>query len=599
MSSTQSAAQPPTEPAHGVDAETFVTLWSGDRDTGSSLTNATTNASAIPLAELAGVTDIAFAEPPEAAEQWNRGDHTEFPTTDHTTSIRPTETPVTDGVFIRDAYAAVFAVQPSTRLWQSPTEQPQYVGDAGEVLGTVDYRIQPPAANQTGNRYVEWSLLDHRIEEVRLRVDDTVVDRTDGTHTPTLRFSDLAGSPGTTHTLTLEATIAVELSKRVVVYDGCEPVQTATPTATPTDPGTTTETWGGSETDSATSTEAPASTATPANNSTATLSTPTAEPTECQTISTTTVTTPTEQLTVQESVTVVEYAPSVSGAAAQYPDGTQAVALSGDQSWRGYTADGVATRGTWRFYTARETRWDTLVSQSRGNVSTGTSPLQPLQVHAYPSRSGAKAEDPVRVTAVDGAQYEPPVLPEAIDLDVVSTPYTASETVVTTGQQSRSDSIVVHGLVRGTRVTLSEDSLTETTIHPSELTLTPLETTEETVTVEVELIDARTGAPIQTAQRDGTIHLQDRSVDTDASGTAVATIPRPVGALSARYEPAPWWTTEQAFTESADTLYIRGTDIPVVATLYQLAIPIGSFLVAVFLIGRATGWDIWPLWGRR
>jgi hypothetical protein len=79
----------------------------------------------------------------------------------------------------------------------------------------------------------------------------------------------------------------------------------------------------------------------------------------------------------------------------------------------------------------------------------------------------------------------------------------------------------------------------------------------------------------------------------------VVTVPRPAGALTARYEPGAWWRTDQAYLQSSDTVYIRGTNIPIVETLYQLALPIGSFLVAVFLIGRVTGWDIWPLRGRR
>jgi len=53
-----------------------VTLWSGDQDESSTVG---TNGSDVPLAELAKVTDISFEDPPVAAEQWNRGDHREFP----------------------------------------------------------------------------------------------------------------------------------------------------------------------------------------------------------------------------------------------------------------------------------------------------------------------------------------------------------------------------------------------------------------------------------------------------------------------------------------------------------------------------------------
>lgn len=593
VGSAQAGAQHPTQPAHGVDAETFVTLWSGDEDDPVTTTGSA-NSSEVPLAELAQVTDISFEHPPAAAEQWNRGDHAEFPTTNRTISTRPTETSVTDGVIIRDAYAAVFAVQPSTRLWRSPTAQPLYVGQSGEVLGTVDYRVKLPTADVSQSRRVEWRLLDHRIEEVRLRVDNTVVDRGEGTHTPALAFADLAGAPGTNHTLTLEATIAVNVSKRTTRFEeNCVPGSTVTATATET------PTPAATPTDSAPAPVNLTPIASPPNNTSETRPTPSTETASCTRDSSTTVTTPVERLTVNESVSVVEYAPSVTGAYAQYPDGSQVLAVTGDQPWGGYSVRESETFGIWRFYTARETRWDTLVQDSAGTMSTRASPLQPLQVHAYPSTTGATTDRPAALTAVDGEDNDPPTLPESIDLTVVSSPYTGSETVVTTGQPAFLNQIIVDGIVGGTTVTLPRASLRETTVHRSELTLTPLETTDETVTVEVELLNAHTGNPIQTETRNGTIHLQGNSVETDATGMAVITVPRPVGALTARYEPASWWTTEQAYLQSTDTVYIRGTDIPIVPTLYQLAIPIGLFLVAVFLIGRITGWDIWPLWRRR
>jgi len=153
-------------------------------------------------------------------------------------------------------------------------------------------------------------------------------------------------------------------------------------------------------------------------------------------------------------------------------------------------------------------------------------------------QDGAKTKHPARVTNVDGEVADPPTLPESIDVDVVSTPYTTSETVITTGQPAFLNKVDVEGLVRGTGVDPRRASLRETTVHQSELTLTPQETTAETVTVEVKLLDANTGDPIQTANRNGTILLQNQSIETNAAGTTVVTVPRPVGALTVRYEPA-------------------------------------------------------------
>ena len=581
LSSSLTAARPPDVPAHGVDPETFVTLWSGDQDTHSPTTPAEAASSPAALAELAAVTDIPFETPPEAAEQWNRGDHAEFPISTQTTSIQPRDVAVEDGVFIRDAYAAVFAIQPSTRLWQSPTAQPLYVGPAGEVLGTVDYRVAVPVDDRAGNRRTDWTLHDHRIEEVRLRVDGETVDSVAGTKIPVLHFDSLDESPGTTHTVTLEATIVVELSKEVTIDEGyCEPTERKAETATESAPPT-----GNNPSPTVATSTVPEPLA-----STATR----AETEQCGTTSKTVVTTPSERLTVAESIPVVTYTPEFSGAYAQYPDGTQAVAISGEQPWQGYRTGETEASGVWQFYTARETRWDELVISRAGTVSTRLSPLRPLQVYAYPSRSGVSTQNGARPDA--GELHDPPRLPDTIDVDVVTDPYWERSTVITEPQRPVSGPLTVHGLVRGSVFTLSQDSLSETMVHPSTLRLSQTETTAETVTVQVQLMDARTGAPVHTEPRNGSIRIQGSTIETDESGIATVTIPRPTGALTARYDPGPWWATEQAYLQSSDTVYIRGTDIPITETLFQLAIPIGSFLAAVFLIDRVTGWHLWPPW---
>jgi len=168
------------------------------------------------------VTDISFEDPPVAAEQWNRGDHREFPESDHTVSIRPSETTVTDGVVIRDAYAALFAVQPSTRLWRSDRSQPLYVGSSGQVLGTVDYRVQLPADDANANRRVEWQLLSTTVSRKFAYASTTRLLIKPRGRTPRVGILRSVWVARANHTVTLEATIAVELSKRTTQFeDGC------------------------------------------------------------------------------------------------------------------------------------------------------------------------------------------------------------------------------------------------------------------------------------------------------------------------------------------------------------------------------------------
>lgn len=420
---------------------------------------------------------------------------------------------------IRDAHVTVFAVQPSTRVWRSPTDQPLYVAPDGVVLGVVDYRIEPPAANGT-------RVHDHRITETRLVVDDDVVASGAGSHTPVLRYSDLDALGRGRHTLTVEATIVVELSV--------------------------------------------------GNTTTRTV----------------------EQLTVRDSVRVTVYDPRVEARFAKFPDGEAGLALTGSQPWAGYAVGQQEATGVWRFYTARDERWDTLNVSTRDGVTSRVSPALPLQVYAYPARKGVSASGDLTVVDVVGDDHAAPVIPPTIDLDVVRDRYTESSTIVAESDAEwvPDSTIVVHGIVRGTDTSIPLSTVETTTVRQSTLTITVRNATDQTVTVGVDLRDAETGAPIQTAGRAGAVVVADTRIETNHDGTATLTLPRPAGVLTARYDPEPWWESEDAFLGSSDTVYVRGTTIPVAVTLFEFGVPVGLFLLAVFLIDRITGWRVWPPW---
>lgn len=555
-SAASPAAAHPGDPDHGVNGSTFYPLWSGDADeyVNEEAYKRMTGETRSATQQLANGTDIPLDAPPNAVERWNRGDLHDFPDTDRNVSIHPPNATLQDRVFIKDAYAEVFAVQPSTGAWLSASEHPLYVASNGSILGTVDYRVEHPANDTAGNHRVHWRVLNYTITETRLRVDGQVETVANGSHTPSLAYTDLDEYRGQNHTVTLEADISVALEKRVRTKDrACQ------------EDGNSSE----------------------AN-------------TTCQSGWRETVQRRTVAVTVEDSVAVVEYDLTVSGYKARYPNGDLGLVIFKNQPWLGYTLPDGGVRGVWRFYSARDTDWDTLVWSTDSGDREKHSPLHPLQVNAYPIETGPTPTPRGRVTNLEvfGSQTKPPTLPADVHLDVVTQPYTASFGLATrtrTAEQKLSPQ-TAWGLVRGVTATIDPESLATQSINRSDLTVTVVNRTDQNVTVRVALKDATTGAPISTAERSGYVMLAGERVNT-TNGTVVRTLSRR-GSVSARYKPGAWWRNSPGYTASEDAVLIRGTVLAALDTVYRLSIPISLFLIATFFVDRVTGWRLWPPWRR-
>lgn len=519
--STASDARP--VPEHGVDAGAFYPLWSGDTD-GDLPANASGD-----LATLTRAIDVPFDTPPSTVDEWNTADLADFPRSDWARSIHPPDATLHSEGLIRDAYVEVFAVAPSTRARLAPTETPLLVGRRGRVLATTDYRAVLPAATSTTG----WTLTNHSIESVTLRVDGVPVDATHGTHTPVLAFDDLGAENGGRHTLTVTASIrvvAVEHSRQSVTR-----------------------------------------------------------------VLRTTV----ETQTVTDSVVVQRETLDVTGTRMTYADGTRGVALTSETPWAGFTTASGRAQGAWAFYAARDPAWDTLVTSTAHGETTRPSPLHPLQVNAYPRASGASARGGLELLDVEGATRQTPTLPENVSLATPDDAYTATRTLaVRERAPGQNVTIVAHGLVRGTDVTLDERTLTRIPQRQSRLTLERLASTPTTVTLDLHLTDAATGDPIDTNVVGGVFTLDGERVQTNASGRVVLTLPREDGAFTARYEPTPWWRETTPLGASSDSHYVRDTPVDVLGALYGIGVPVGVLLVAGFIIDRATGWGLWPPWRR-
>lgn len=464
------------------------------------------------LHALANCTDITFVEPPDTAANWTSYDFETLEPGDDQTSIHPEHAETADSLAIADAHATIFAVHPSTIVQRDDNETPHYVAPDGDLRGFVDYRTRVPEPESDGDRTVEWSILGHGTEEVRLRQDGNVVDAQNGQHTPTIEY-ELEGSGSST--LTFEADIEVELERTIT-----ERVGNRTVTRTEFE---------------------------------------------------------TDELTVSNEFDVNVYNQTASIYYAEYPDGEAGVAIYQSQPWHGYVLtedETAAVRGNWRYYTARETNWDTLVHSSETDEEVVDTDALPVYVRAFPSETGPRA-DPVRdgpsIEEVWGTESSPPneTIHENVEIDVVDNPYTRSYGLAIRYDDADRDHLAVQGIVRDTTAELVEpEGGTERDIRESELSVEVLEQTESAATLEIELRDAETGDPIMleglfgdhprwdpigVTTRDGYITIADERVETGASGKAIVTVTQP-GIHTAEYHPGTWRTHNPAYVGDTATV---------------------------------------------
>lgn len=462
--------------------------------------------------ELASCTDVTFKEPPHTAATWTRSDFDDLSPGDRSVSVAPSGAGLVSNRSIVDAHASFFAVQPATQLHRAPGDDALYIAPNGSVRGLVDYRVQTPTDRTNGDRTIEWSVSSRRVSTVRIRADEDVIATATGDQTPVVNYSLTDSGPTT---LQLEADVEVRLRKQVIV-----------------DLGNVTRRWSTVRTDT---------------------------------------------VTVTDTLDVSVYDLQTSSYDATYPNGDTALSIFHTAPWHGFTVGSEGNdrvRGVWRYYTARDTRWDTLTVASANGTTQRTSDALPVSVHAYPAHVGPRVE-PVRngPTLVDtwGAGHGSPApsLHENVTVGVVDGPYNRTSGLVVRHDDVDPDGVVVQGIVRG--VTANATSLAghETrTIHTSNLTLERVDVAGDTATLRLELRDASTGDPIVLANpslqdrraptigidsRNGYIAIADQRVRTNTSGIAVITVAEP-GSYTARYEPESWRATDPAYT--GDTAHV-------------------------------------------
>jgi hypothetical protein len=328
----------------------------------------------------------------------------------------------------------------------------------------------------------------------------------------------------------------------------------------------------------------------------------------------TNTTRPNETVTVSDSVDVEVYDLTAYQHYAEYPNGDVGVAIFQSRPWQGYTLgneDRDRVRGVWRFYTARDTNWDTLTRATATEDTEVESEALPVYVHAYPSEIGPRAELETGPEIIEVWGFDNPSPEATIDsnvhVDVVSRQYTRSYGIAIRHDTVDRDALTVYGIVRGATAELVEppDGSTRQ-LRESNLTVTVIEQTQSHATLRIELRDNETDNPIALelperwrsitgeSPRRGYIEIAEQRVRTNLSGVAIVTVNDP-GFYTARYRPESWLGNNPAYIE--DSTSTRWHPLTTLDGWWQLLVDFLWLLipfVAMWYVSRQLLLMFWP-----
>ena len=312
-----------------------------------------------------------------------------------------------------------------------------------------------------------------------------------------------------------------------------------------------------------------------------------------------------ETVVVNDTLGVEPYDTSIPPAIAiygGYPDGDAGVFFLRDEPWSSVEiSDDVTVQSNWRFFSARDTDWDSARVSTAEGSTTADETYHPLQVHAYPSRSGVRVEGDGEIKQVVGDSYLPPTLADGLSFDLPSDRYTTTHgfDIRYDGDAGAGD-VQMNGILPDTSDGVLPFPDVQR-IRATDLTLEVVDEGEDYVEVKVSLVD-EDGNPVDTRRDDGYVRIEGReNVETGIDGTETVEIsPRPSGGVVAEYVPEPWY--------EADTPYVGDTDVvnpdnsfdllDEMGMLSQLFVFLLPFLLAVYFLDRMLSLGIWPPWRR-
>lgn len=484
---TTALATPPQDGEHGLSSIDVTALFSEDTDTGDVPDNTTKNTSEEWMRGLLNATDWTYTtHPTEVVNRWNAGEHNDFTPGGNDTSRYPEGTARTDSTYIKDAYIRVFSVTPSTVVHEGNTTT-TLVNPTGTVRAVSDYRVEVPQDTTTENRTVNWSVTNAEITQTTLLIDGEEVAETDGSHSPSLGFSDVSGTVGITIRATIETTLQKETRTRV---EECSEV----------DGGPLQDGGDGGEV--------------------------------CSSEWVTQTTTVSDSVQVSDSRTAEVDSPSVEAAEQRKTgDGVAYSVSMDDEYWQTISVGGSTVRSPWRFYTRGNTEWGTMVAETRGGTENTSSDAYPVSTHAFHSTYGVKhTTGAVEVTK--GETTRAPELPDVISVSAIETqqPSVIGFTLQRSGQELTERTAKVRGLVGSSESTAQVESVaTEETITTVEV----MELRPDNVTIRVSVTDVNNNAVTS-----GVVVAGNETRKLNESGGVMMTVSRPPVSVVAEYQPA-------------------------------------------------------------
>ena len=314
----------------------------------------------------------------------------------------------------------------------------------------------------------------------------------------------------------------------------------------------------------------------------------------------------TDTVVVNDTVDVQPYnvsSPPSVALRTTYPDGDTAAFVVRGTPWSSVRLPNATVHSGWRFFSARDTDWDDPLVVETGSTTYEGETYHPLRVHAYPSRGGVYVDGDAEVRKSLGDTFDPPSLPDGVNVDVVNSTYTTTRAVDL--RYDGGGGIEVTGIL-GDEAPARTPPVTQS-IEATNLTLSVANRNQNGVDVRVSLRDAD-GEPIDTRSAGGYVRLEGRqNVTTELDGTATVNVtPPPSGAVFARYVPNDWHDSlderrgRTPYVGDTDTLIVRaGFDLfDELGMLAQLGVFVLPFLVLTFMLDRAFGLGVWPPWRR-
>lgn len=480
---------------HGLSEREYAVLWSRDADQRGTVQ---ADEGTIAVETLARLTDPTAQTPPSTAAQWTKGDFEDLESGTNA-ALAPPDADLSSGPLFRDAHVTAFAVTPGTVLHANGSRRTHYVAPEGTVRAFVDYRLATKAYLATINESGAYRLAAAAVLRTTLTYAGERVATDDGGHRAVLPY-DIAGAAHPANgTFRLTAT----LRARFVPRGGSGETRVRART-----------------------------------------------------------------VTVNSSLSVRRYDPAASVRRVQYPDGRRGLAVRTSAPWAtlsltekasgagvaGETGVGSANgsegglgavriRAPYRFYTARDPSWTTLVRHNATNATRVPSAAIPVRVHAVPTRDRLTLDPPSTTLAladVWGPRTPGPTgLGQNVSVGAVTGTYVRPRALAVRGVDPNV-SVRLGGLVRGVAGAVTE--------RPAQ-TLTPVRMNVVTneaprsdgVLVSVQLLNATSGEPVAPVSNGslGVVTVAGDRARVSADGRARLRVTDP-GAYTLRYSPAGW-----------------------------------------------------------